>query len=98
MDYDGESLFGKHVDDALQTTKADTDTARSLGNLQRSFTFQGSRVRGSSYYRENYQRFQQYQPHSYQGHQYGLQQGHQQQYRQTPPASYNQQSPRKQSQ
>ncbi|KAJ1080692.1 hypothetical protein NDU88_000886, partial [Pleurodeles waltl] len=34
MPYDGESLFGKHVDDALQAIKTDTDTAKSLGILQ----------------------------------------------------------------
>lgn len=33
MPYDGESLFGQHVDEALQMIK-DTDTARALGTLQ----------------------------------------------------------------
>lgn len=30
MPYDGESLFGHHIDEALQTLKKDTDTSKAL--------------------------------------------------------------------
>lgn len=34
LPYDGEVLFGNHVDEALKTTKTDKDIATSLGMLQ----------------------------------------------------------------
>ena len=34
MPFDGSNVFGKKVDDTLQSIKADTETARSLGVLQ----------------------------------------------------------------
>ena len=49
MAYDGEQLFGKPVDKALQAIKSDTATARSLGTLQRLNTFRGQRGRGNYY-------------------------------------------------
>ncbi|KAJ1126111.1 hypothetical protein NDU88_004520 [Pleurodeles waltl] len=47
MPFDGESLFGKHVDDMLQAIKTDTDTAKSLGTLQyKKQPLRGARGRG----------------------------------------------------
>ncbi|XP_078537214.1 uncharacterized protein LOC144822994 [Lissotriton helveticus] len=55
MAYDGEHLFGKHLDDALEAIKKDTDTARSLGTLQyRKSSFRGTRGRGNFSNRGNY--------------------------------------------
>ncbi|XP_078503723.1 uncharacterized protein LOC144762414 [Lissotriton helveticus] len=52
MPYDGQHLFGEKIDEALQTIKKDTDTARALGTLQfRSQSFRGSRGRGQSSYK-----------------------------------------------
>lgn len=64
LPYDGDMLFGKHVDDTLQDIKKDTETARSLGTLQyRKTPFRGARGRGSGSYRGNYQQ-QRYAPYS----------------------------------
>ncbi|XP_078523024.1 uncharacterized protein LOC144792043 [Lissotriton helveticus] len=49
MAYDGDSLFGKHIDDALLAIKTDTETAKSLGTLQyKRGSFRGARGRGYS--------------------------------------------------
>ena len=47
MPFDGRSLSGKHVDEALQGLKTDTDTVKTLGLLQYrrygAYTFRGSK-------------------------------------------------------
>lgn len=46
--FDGESLFGQHVDNALQAIKKDTETVRLLRTLQfRKPPFRGARGCGS---------------------------------------------------
>lgn len=56
LPFDGEALFGKHIDDALQSIKKDTDTAKALGTLQyRKVPFRGARGRGQTSYRGGYQ-------------------------------------------
>lgn len=57
MAYDGDSLFGKHINDALLAITNDTDIAKSLGALQyRRILFRG---RGFTTYRGGYQSNQQ---------------------------------------
>lgn len=64
LPFDGEALFGKHVDGALQDIKKDTETARSLGTLQyRRAPFRGTRGRSTTVYRGSYQQ-QRYTPYS----------------------------------
>lgn len=47
MPFNGELLFGQHVDDALNAIKKDTETAKALGTLQfRKPPFRGARGRG----------------------------------------------------
>ncbi|KAJ1133827.1 hypothetical protein NDU88_000301 [Pleurodeles waltl] len=83
MPYDGESLFGKHVDDALQAIKTDTDTAKSLGTLQyRKQPFRGARGRGFTSFQGSFNR--QYQQSQYRP-------SYHQQYRQSSTASYTRQ-------
>lgn len=56
LPFDGEALYGKHVDEALQDIKKDTETAKSLGTLQyRKVPFRGARGRGNASYRGSYQ-------------------------------------------
>lgn len=89
MAYDGESLFGKHIDEALQAIKTDTDTAKSLATLQyKRGAFRGVRGCGFSS-RGGYQSQQtrQYQPHYRQS--YG-----QSSYRQSNTAGFSRQSGR----
>lgn len=64
MPYDGESLFGKHIDDALLAIKTDTDTAKSLAALQyKRGAFRGARGRGyPSRGAYHHQQQRQYQP------------------------------------
>ncbi|KAJ1148088.1 hypothetical protein NDU88_000929 [Pleurodeles waltl] len=88
MPFDGESLFGKHVDDMLQAIKTDTDTAKSLGTLQyKKQPFRGARGRGNYSFRGGYQQYRsQYQSSSTGAqHQYHQQQQH---YRLPPAAAY----------
>lgn len=55
MPFDGEHLFGQHVEDALATIKKDTETAKSLGTLQfRKSTFRGARGKGTFSTRRNF--------------------------------------------
>lgn len=50
MPFDGECLFGKHIDEKLQSIKKDTDTVKALGNLQqRQFQSFWARSQGNSY-------------------------------------------------
>lgn len=86
MPFDGDSLFGKHVDEALQELKKDTDTARSLGALQyRKLPFRGARGRGFYSFRGTSQKFP---SQNYRGR-YSYQQ-QQQSYRAPPAAAYRQ--------
>lgn len=56
--YDGQELFGKHIDEALQGIKKDTDTAKTLGTLQYKRThFRGARGKSQSFYRGGYQQY-----------------------------------------
>lgn len=84
--FDGDSLFGNHIDEALTAIKKDTDTAKALGTLQYlKVPFRGARGRGFSEYRGNYQLAQtdqSYQPQYRQGHQ-------QQSYRQPTTAGFS---------
>lgn len=58
MPYDGQLLFGTHIDEALQGIKKDTETARALGTLQfKNPPFRGSRGRGQFSYRGGYQQY-----------------------------------------
>lgn len=94
MPFDGESLFGKHIDDALQAIKTDTDTAKALGALQyRKTPFRGARGRGNYSFRGGYNR---YQPQTYTSYRQSYQQ--QQQYQAPPQATYSRQPRKKQSQ
>lgn len=87
MPFDGDSLFGRHVDEALQELKKDTDTAKALGTLQyRKVPFRGARGRGSYSFRGASQR---YSSQNYQGR-YTYQQQQQQSYRAPPQAAYRQ--------
>lgn len=58
MPYDGQLLFGTHIDEALQGIKKDTETARALGTLQfKNPPFRGSRGRGQFSSRGGYQQY-----------------------------------------
>lgn len=69
MPFDGERLFGEHIDDMLQGIKKDTETAKALGTLQfKQNSFRGSRGRGQQSrgnyqgYKSSYNSSQQYKP------------------------------------
>ncbi|XP_078510507.1 uncharacterized protein LOC144770093 [Lissotriton helveticus] len=88
MAYDGESLFGKHVDEALQTIKTDKDTAKSLGSLQyKRGSFRGARGCGYSYRGNYYQQGRQYQQQ--------YRQNYQSSYRQSGSAGFSRQGGRR---
>lgn len=87
LPFNGEDLFGKHVDNALQSIKKDTE-AKSLGTLQyRKVPFRGSRGRGQPSYRGGYQqsRYTSYSSSS---------QPYRQQYTQRPAGGYTKSTPR----
>ncbi|XP_078520177.1 uncharacterized protein LOC144784935 [Lissotriton helveticus] len=86
LPFDGEMLFGKHVDDTLQNIKKDTDTAKSLGSLTyRKVPFRGARGRGFTSYRGNQQRFSSQSSQSYKPNYSNQRQGQSASFSRNPP-------------
>lgn len=91
MPFDGENLFGKHIDEALKGMKDYTDTAKALGSLQQS-NFQSYHGRGS---RGRFNKRSSFQSGRYQPYQQGYHQYNYNQHFRSSNAPYQQQSTKK---